>query len=164
MLQVKNSINVWHAVGVARRCSVHCQPPIQTALPGTLLFPPYPSLCTLQTTTANCINAWQINARQANAAAASRQVPLGTVDAKADVDAGHRYWHRHTMYALALWGSTHTHMHTHTYACTPGCSCKLKMEANIASHSNANGEQRKYTHTHNANWKTFKLVTPSSPS
>lgn len=86
----------------------------------TLPFLPLP----LPTTTANCINAWQINARQANAAAASRQVPLGTVDAKADVDAGHRYWHRHTMYALALWGSTHTRTHTRTS--TPACSCKLK--------------------------------------
>lgn len=113
MLQVKNSINVWHAVGVAGRCSVHGQHPIQPAVP----HPPLsPSLSTLQTTTANCINAWQINARQANAAAASRQVPLGTVDAKADVDAGHRYWHRHTMYALALWGSTHNRTHTHAQA------------------------------------------------
>lgn len=122
MLQVKNSINVWHAVGVARRCSVHGQHPIQPAVPHPPL--PSPSLSTLQTTTANCINAWQINARQANAAAASRQVPLGTVDAKADVDAGHRYWHRHTMFALALWGSTHTLTHTRTS--TPACSCKLK--------------------------------------
>lgn len=126
MLQVKNSINVWHAVGVARRCSVHGHHPIQPAVPHPPLPSPSPSssLSTLQTTTANCINAWQINARQANAAAASRQVPLGTVDAKADVDAGHRYWHRHTMYALALWGSTHTRTHTRTS--TPACSCKLK--------------------------------------
>lgn len=121
MLQVKNSINVWHAVGVARQCSVHGQHPIQPAVPHPPPLPsPSPSLSTLQTTTANCINAWQINARQANAAAASRQVPLGTVDAKADVDAGHRYWHRHTMYALGF------DTHTHTRTSTPACSCKLK--------------------------------------
>lgn len=145
MLQVKNSINVWHAVGVARRCSVHGQHPIQPAVPHPPLPSPSPSpsLSTLQTTTANCINAWQINARQANAAAASRQVPLGTVDAKADVDAGHRYWHRHTMYALALWGSTHTHTHKHSRLQLQIKATSLGIQMQTASSEK--------THKHNAN-------------
>lgn len=73
----------------------------------------------------------------------SRQPPgaASSVDADADADAGHRYWQRHTMYALGH--DTYTYPETlytiqHTY--TPACCCKLKMETSIVSHSNANGE------------------------